>query len=329
MRFRRGLFRAEGSMREGLRRLTSSWPPPMRVALKRYLRSHSVQPLNMTEGRPPHYILFSIWLLRRFKPKPSGSDRRFLANVLWGQFCLYLAFRIQDDQLDHDSGPGWLILVTDLLQLEAVRTFSLYFPRDSRFWTLYFESIESTIQGVVRVDSLQRCRDGNVSALLKGYTRVCAFFAIGAAAVCVRFSRMKDFQRALMFWNEMAIAGQLLDDLEDLSEDWHRGRFNSAVKIVLRNNLSASGGKCVALSTVKRALAAGGVDRIAQMVLRRIDRAEEALRPIRGRSLYPGFRDYRMNIERMRRAMHRESVLMFFPGIMSPGSDRYRHGVIR
>ncbi len=303
------------SVRERLQRLTSSWPPPMRAGMKRYVRSRTIQSLNMTNGPPPHYVQFSIWLLRCFKRKLSGSDRRFLADVLWGQFCLYLAFRMQDDLLDHETGADWLILISDLLQLEAVRTFSMHFSSDSRFWSLYFESLESTIQGVVRVDTLQRSRVGRVATLLKGYARVCAFFTIGAAAVCVRFSRMKEFQHAVIFWNEMAIAGQLLDDVGDLDEDWRRGRFNSSVRIMLRKELSARSGNGVALSDVKCALAAGGIDRIARMVLHRIDRAEEALRPIRGKSPYPGFRHYRTNIDRMRRAMHRRSVRKFFRGV--------------
>lgn len=299
-------------LRERLRRFASSWTPPLRAELKRYVRSRTIHSLNRTGGPPPHYVLFPIWLLRRYRPKQSSSDRRFLNDVLWGQFCVYLAFRIKDDLLDDTSDAGRLVLAADLLQFESVRTFLLHFPHRSRFWSLYFESLESTIQGEARVDSLQKSCEGSVATLLNEYARVCAIFTIGAAAVCVRYSGMRDLRRARLFWNEIAIAGQLLDDVEDLDEDWRRERFNSIVRIMLGKKLSALARKGLALTAVKKALVVGGIDRIAQMVLQRIDRAEEALKPIGGEAPYPPLRHYRKNIDRMRRTMHRESVRLFF-----------------
>ena len=274
-----------------------------------------MQPLNGKGGPPPHYVLLPVWLIRRYRPELSGSDRRFLNDVLWGQFCVYLAFRIKDDHLDHPPDAGRLVLAADLLQFESVRTFLLHFPRSSRFWRLYFESLESTIQGETRVDSLQRTLEGGVATLLNEYARVCAIFAIGASAVCVRYSGMRELRCARLFWNEIAIAGQLLDDFEDLDEDWRRKRFNSIVRIMLGKKLSILARKGSALTAVKQALVAGGIDRISEMVLRRVDRAEEALRPIRAKVPYPGLRHYRENIDRMRRTMHRESVRLFFSNI--------------
>lgn len=284
----------------------------MRAGLERYVRSRTIQPPQRSGGPLPHDVLFPIWLLQRYRPKQSSTDRQFLNDVLWGQFCVYLAFRIQDDLLDRGSDAGWHVLAADLLLLESVRTFSLHFPGRSRFWRLYFESLESTVQGAVRVDSLQRSRTGSIGTLLREYGRVCAIFTIGAAAVCVRYSRMRDLGRARLFWNEMAIAGQLLDDFEDLEEDWRGKRFNSVVRIMLGKGFSLLARKGLALTAVKKALVAGGIDRIAEMVLLHIDRAEEALKPIRGVGPYPGFRPYRKNIDQMRWSMHRESVRLFF-----------------
>ena len=299
-------------LRERLRRFASSWTPPLRAELIRYVRSRRIQPLNRKGGPTPHYVLLPVWLLRRYRPKQSSTDRLFLNDVLWGQFCVYLAFRIQDDLIDRGPDHGLQVLAADLLLLESVRTFSLHFPGNSRFWGLYFESLESTVQGAARVDSLQRSRQGSVGTLLREYARVCAIFTIGASAVCIWYSRMRDLDQARHFWNEMAIAGQLLDDFEDLEEDWRRGRFNSVAKIMLGKRLSPLAQKGLALTAVKKALMAGGFDRIAEMVLQRIDRAEAALKPIRGEAPYPGFRDYRKNIDRIRRTMHRESVRSFF-----------------
>jgi hypothetical protein len=125
---------------------------------------------------------------------------------------------------------------------------------------------------------------------------------------------MRDLQRMERLWNEMAIAGQMLDDFEDLDEDWRADRFNSVARIMLGKDLPALARKGRALAAVKQSLAAGGTDRIAQMVLERIDRAEEALKPIGGKSPYAELRRYRRSVERMRQIMHRESVRLFFSG---------------
>jgi hypothetical protein len=221
---------------------------------------------------------------------------------------------LKDDLLDRDTRAGCLVFAADMLQLEGARAFLAHFPHHSRFWTIYFESLTSTIHGMVRVDSMQRFRTGSVAALLKEYGRVCGIFRIGAAAVCARYSGMRDYRHAVRFWDEMAVASQLLDDLEDLDEDWYRGRYNSIVRIMLAGRSSVFPGRGPGLAAVKGKLAAGGIDRIARMLIRRIDRAEAALNQIRDDLPYPGLRDFRRDIDRMRRAVHRERVRAFFSG---------------
>jgi hypothetical protein len=302
------------SLRERLRRFTLTWPLPMQAELKRYLRCHKVHPLRKTGEALPHFILLPTWLLERYRPKPSKCDRDFLSDVLWGQFCVYLAFRIEDDLFDHDADANSLVFAADLLQLESSRTFSLHFPRRSPFWGLYFESLQSALKAVVRADNLQRSRGGSAEMLLKEYARLCSTFKIAAAAVCVRYSGLRHIRCAGLFWDEIAIAGQLLDDLQDLDEDWRRGRSNAIVRIMLGKRTSALAGQASGLRATKRELMMGGFERILQMVLQRIDRAEDALRLIRSKAPYPGLREYRKNIEKVRHLVHRESVQLLFSG---------------
>ena len=303
------------------RLFTSSWPAPMRGELKKYVRFRMVQPLRGSPGPPTHYVLFPTWLLHRFRPAPSGSDKRFLREVLWGQFSLYLSFRIQDDLFDRDAGGVWLSFASDRLQLESIRTFARLFPRQSPFWSIYFSSIESATMGLVRVDRMQRSRRRNVGTLLREYTRVGSVFTVGSAAVCARYSTMRNFRQAAIFWHEMAIAAQLLDDFEDLDQDWGQKRLNSVARIMLGKELPRLAGNGEALTAVKQALVAGGTDRIARIVLQRMARAEKALEPIQRGKPYPGLRHYREDIERMRRSMHRENVRFFFAG----SAEKRRH----
>ncbi len=301
------------SMRERLRQFATAWPLPLRDELNKYVHSHRIKLLSRRRETPPYWILLPTWLLRSYKPKPSRRDRKFLTDVLWGQFCLYFSVRIKDDLLDHDANVGPLVFAADLLQLEAMRTLSSHFPLRSAFWEIYFDSYRRTVEAIVRADNLQRTQRGSAETLLKEYTGS-AIFKIGAAAVCFQFHGYEDYRHAALFCDEMSFASQLLDDLEDLDADWRRKRSNSIVRIMLGKGKHAFAGRTSSMRKVKRELLMGGFARILQMVLHRIDRAEQALVPIRGKASLPELRNYRSSIERMRRLLHRESVRLFFSG---------------
>ena len=266
----------------------------------------------MTLGSLPHYILLPVWLFLRYRPRPSTSDERFLSDVLWGQFCLYLAFRIRDDLADNDADPGLLVFAPGLLELESIRVSSRHFPPSAQFWKFFFRSVETTVKGLVQSDAHERMQNASVRMLLKDYAKASAIFTVGAGAICSRYSRMRDFNRTVLFWREMAVAGQLLDDLADLEEDLCRHRFNSVVRIMLGRRLPEFARSNLALASVKMELMKGGLYRVAQMVLDRIDRAEKALLPIGGGIPYPGLIGYRESIEQMRWSAHRKSVQLLF-----------------
>ena len=298
-------------MRERLREFSMAWPRPLRVELNKYVHSRRIQLLRRGGAPLPYWVLLPNWLLQSYRPKSSRRDRNFLNDVLWGQFCLYLSVRIKDDLFDQFANIGSLVFVAELLQLEAMRTFSSHIPPRSAFWGIYFDSFRRTVEAIVRADDLQRIRAGSAETLLKEYTGS-AIFKIGAAAVCFHFRKYKDYRRAALFCDEMSIAGQLFDDLEDLDADWRRKRSNSTVQLMLGNGKHAFARRASTMHVVKRELLKGGFDRILQMVLQRIDRAEQALVPICSKVPLPELRNYRRSIERMRRVLHRASVRLFF-----------------
>ena len=288
-----------------------AWPTPMRIELNEYVHSRKIQLLGRGRNSLPCWVHLPAWLLQCYKPKPSTIDKSFLADVLWGQFCLYLSVRIKDDLLDRDTRSRSLFLAADLLQLEALRIFSNHIPRRSAFWALYFDSIRITTQAMIRADNLQKTWRGNPGALLKLYAGS-AILKIASAAVCFHFRKGRDFPHASLVFDELAVAGQLLDDLEDLDADWRRKRYNSVVRIMLGQGKLAFDGRASSMRRVKRELVMGGFDRVLQMVLDRIDRAEKAFRAIRSRAQLPELADAKRRIEHLRDLLHRENVRLFF-----------------
>jgi len=59
------------------------------------------------------------------------------------------------------------------------------------------------------------------------FPRVCSVLNVGSSAVCLLLKRPRLINFVVRFSSEVAIAGHLLDDLEDVAEDYRRGRVNS------------------------------------------------------------------------------------------------------
>lgn len=171
--------------------------------------------------------------------------RSFLRDVRWGQYCLYLFTRFQDDLFDGQSDSPVSIYASDQCLFEAERVFSLYFPKNAWFWGVYRDSLRLTTRSIVEVDRLQQRASGRPGQLLEGYARVGEILKVGSAAVCAKMNQRAAFHRVSLFCDEMAKAGQILDDLQDLAEDLKRQRHNYVATVIrsLRKHGEHGGGK--------------------------------------------------------------------------------------
>ncbi|MCX6133036.1 MAG: class 1 isoprenoid biosynthesis enzyme [Ignavibacteriales bacterium] len=177
---------------------------------------------------------------RRRIPVPSG----FLRDIQWAQYCLFLFIRFQDDVFDGQSADSAMIYASDQCLFEAERIFAKYFDRRSWFWREYRRSLILTTQSIVEVDALQCKSTSRPEDLLGGYVNVSSILKVGSAAVCAKLHQKSVYRRVSSFCNEMAKAGQLIDDLRDLNEDLVRNRHNYAAKVLSRseNRMLSSGG---------------------------------------------------------------------------------------
>jgi hypothetical protein len=157
----------------------------------------------------------------------------FLRDVLLGQYCLFLAVRIQDDFLDGQAKSPVLLFVAQQLLVESREAFARHFQSSSRFWGLYEDGLTTTVRGIFTVDRLQRQPALKPEELLTEYAHVAAIFTVGMAAVCVKGGRLGDFARMALCADRLAAFGQILDDMEDIAEDFARGRYNYCSAVLI------------------------------------------------------------------------------------------------
>lgn len=166
--------------------------------------------------------------------------RRFLNDVLWAQYCLFLHVRILDDLYDQHVQDPSLAYTAQLFKLEADGIFLKYFASARRFWNDYRGYYSKTISAIVRVDRLQQAAGADPKKILSGYMDVCSIFKIGSLAICCYGKRMHLLPDVAAFADALAAIGQAMDDLEDLQQDIGRGRYNFVSTFLLKQQKSAT-----------------------------------------------------------------------------------------
>ena len=121
----------------------------------------------------PWWFLVPGWIVKE-KETHVLNDQKFMEDILWAQYCIFLSVRILDDIYDNQAKDSNLIFVPHLLQLEADRQFAKYFPNDSSFWKKKNHFQQKTLISIIQTDKLQRNRKTEVKDLLQAYADVAA-----------------------------------------------------------------------------------------------------------------------------------------------------------
>lgn len=179
-----------------------------------------------------------IWLLapgilhaRATKGRSRRADANFLGDVLWGQYCLVMFVRMQDDVMDRQTASLPLMFAADEFLIESERVFMKHLQTPA-FWRVFQDALRRTIRGILEVHALQRA-EGIPEPSWDAYARVASIFKVGSAAVCSRHGFEDEWVRISRFFDHVAIADQLLDDLCDLDEDLRDGRLNAVARALL------------------------------------------------------------------------------------------------
>lgn len=223
-----------------LKECAGRWDRALGRSFRQYLAARPGLQDRRRKEEPPYWILLPQWLLR----KGSGRGKvraRFLADILFGQCCAFLAVKIHDDVFDGHVRDRSLIFAADHLLLSAREAFAPHFRDDSPFWRTFDGSVRRTIDAIIATDECQRRGygpPGSVRALAREGYAVCN---VATYAACLSMGRTALFERVLRCTDELAFVGQLMDDLEDVQEDSQRGRRNYAA-IFLRGRDDLFGG---------------------------------------------------------------------------------------
>jgi hypothetical protein len=259
------------------------WPPLLAREARAYLTTGSPSgSLPTPLGTPLLYswLLLPTWLAARLRPRIKPSERRFLADVLWAQYALFLGVRTHDDMVDGQATSPWLVYVGDRYLIEAEQALVRH-THDERFWTLYRTYFAETVDGIAEVDALQRRRRPSRAALARGYARVSSVFKIGSAAVLWRYGRLDWLPPLSVYKDHLSIASQILDDAEDLDDDLKRGRCNYVAAALLprRGRLPAT--PAATRAAIQRSLVvADGLTPVMDVVERHIRAAGRSVAPL-------------------------------------------------
>jgi hypothetical protein len=219
-----------------LERCWQGWPAPLAAEARNYSargRWRSSSAARRLDADLAYvWLLLPQWLAASTGVVPRKEAGRFLRDVLWGQYALFLFVRIHDDLVDHQARSPWLAYVGDRYLVESVAAYSRHADRE--FWPLFWALVTETLDGIAEADRLQRCARPDRRALLAAYARVAAIFKVGSIAVLQRADRMQLYPAVSTFKDHTAMAGQIVDDLQDLDEDLEAGRRNYVAARLLR-----------------------------------------------------------------------------------------------
>ncbi len=221
-----------------LQQLTNDWPATLVVGLEKYIESaknHLVRTNNLDEIDDlfPYWFHLPGYLLDLYSAEHQAVESGFLEDIIWAQYCLFFKVRIADDLYDGDTEVKNLIYVCDMFQLEAERLFSLHLSHSSAFWKSYRSALKRTIEAIVQVEEQQKSLESDKVEMLSAAGDVAAILNIGSAAVCAYCNHQDDFNLIQDYANYIAIASQILDDMEDLTEDLTCGRYNYVARFLL------------------------------------------------------------------------------------------------
>jgi hypothetical protein len=286
-------------------------------ALDRYVCPRPPEPRHAVRrvGRQRYWILLPQWLFHAWRPAPDVDERRFLGDVVWAQYCLFLFVRIHDDIVDGQADDRRLIFVADDLLLESQRVFAQHF-HGGAFSSTVRDLVAATLSAILEVDALQAVPGAFTVERLGLYARVSSIFHAGSAAVLARAGRRRHFAAAALFCDHLAIAMQVLDDLVDIDQDLARGRHNFASNMVLNG---APRSELARLA--ESVLVEDSVGRVIDVMRDHVDRAAEAIAAIGVDGAARYIRRLQVEVRRYADRVHRARVehLLFDVGGISGG----------
>jgi hypothetical protein len=218
--------------RRRLASLIQTWPDRLAQEFVTYRQAKA--PPDGTSG--PYWRDLPIWLLNRDRQSPAEKLTEILEEIGWGQFCFFLALRIQDDLIDGQTQRPTLGLCSSLFLLEGERALASVIRDDRSFAEFVRATLRGSIVGILRARVLQKDPRTIPSAVLEAYGEIDSVFSIGGAAVCSLGLSVLEVPRVTQFVREMGKVLQTFDDIEDLEEDHADGRLTFPALVAIQTD---------------------------------------------------------------------------------------------
>ena len=267
----------------------------------------------------PLWLLAPAWLLA------ERRDRSCLADILFAQCCLFLAIRLHDDLVDRQVQGAWLIFVGDDLFVEAQSQFARHIDEQA-FWSQFRRATTRTLHAIAEVDRLQTQPSGMPASARLLYGNVSAILSVGVAAAFARRKRLADYAGFERLFDDLAIASQLLDDLEDIEEDAARGRLNVAATLIIGSRAAAArsrGTRFRRKILTQRMVLDGRAEVVIRLARQHVKRAERRATAMGLRPAVEYASQMREYCEAVGDASHRARVdLLFAPLRLVSGRQR-------
>lgn len=188
------------------------------------------------EGRydQSYWLYLPSWIFSHAY-KRAGRHARQPHDISWGQYCLFAAIQMQDDVFDGQSKLLTGIYLGDLFLLESQDVFRRHFKQRSRFWKEMRDCLHRTLAGILQVRKLQSSKTIQPAKLARAYVDVAAIFELGSIASAIASHREKLLPSLLAYCRAMSVAGQLVDDYQDMLEDFEQGCWNYALQLIVKD----------------------------------------------------------------------------------------------
>lgn len=289
----------------------------MKSDFRAYIRRFQCGPDNASASADetrtlPYWLLLPGWLAAAYNRRAPASEKiteRTLNDVLWGQYCVFLSVRIKDDLFDRQASSTMLLFAADQFMADSCNILFRHIGQSDRFRKTFTELLKATLQSIMEVDAMQRRARVSLKAMRIGHARVSSIFKIGSAGLCCLADRWRDFSRVAAACDELAVAGQIIDDFQDIDEDLRDGRINYAARFLLGTANSARAGSAdTRRRLAERLLFSNRTGRLIARIGDHIRTAHDALAPLGLKETDTYCTEYQRSLKRVADAISRERL---------------------
>jgi hypothetical protein len=214
---------------------------------------------------------------------------------------------------DEQGITSKLFFAADLFLTEAFATFHKHLGQSPKFWDTCADSIQESILAFWEVDAMQKRQQVSFKEMRSGHARIASIFKIASAAVCYLAGRRHDYSIVETALDELAIAGQILDDFQDMDEDIKQGRLNYAARFILGSSAKTGAKSGDASSLVaERILYSDRVARLFEEIAEHVESSYSTVARLKIPEAAKYYSNYKQSIKKTADALDRERMRHIF-----------------